>query len=83
MSCKIGVWNVRGLSQTTRQDEVISLIREQGLCMCVVVETHLRKKSVKSVGDRLFRNWSWVSNMGDCRSVCRMMVGWDNRKSVV
>jgi hypothetical protein len=39
MSYKIGVRNVRGLSQTTRQDEVISLIREEGLCMCVVVET--------------------------------------------
>ena len=66
MSCKIGAWNVRGLSQTSRQDEVISLIREEGLCMCAVVETHLRKKSVKSVGDSLFRNWSWVSNMDDC-----------------
>lgn len=78
MSCKIGAWNVWGLSQISRQDEVMSLIREEGLCMCAVVETHLRKKSVKGVGDSLFRNWSWVSNMVDCRSVCRMMVGWDN-----
>ena len=74
---KIAAWNVRGLSQTSRQDEVVSLIREQSLCMCAVVETHLRKKSVKVVGDRLFRNWSWASNMADCRSVCRIMVGWN------
>ena len=77
MSYKIGAWNVRGLSQTTRQDEVVSFIRENGLCMCVVLESHLRKKMVKTVGDSIFRNWSWVSNIENCRSVCRIMVGWD------
>lgn len=78
MMMKIGAWNVRGLSQTTRQDEVISLIREERLSMCAVLETHLRKKFVKSVGDNTFGNWNWLSNIGDCRSVCRIMVGWDS-----
>lgn len=77
MIVKIGAWNVCGLSLKNQQDEVITLIREDGLSMCVVVETHLRKKFVKPAGDYTFGNWSWVSNIGDCRSVCRIMVGWD------
>lgn len=74
---KIGAWNVRGLSQTTRQDEVKLLINEEGLSMCAVVETHLRKKSINCVGDSLFGKWDWVSNIENCRGVCRIMVGWD------
>ena len=78
MNIKIGAWIVRGMSTTDRQDEVISLIKEEGLGMCAVVETHLRKKFIKTVGDNIFGNWNWVSNMVECRGVCRIMVGWDS-----
>ena len=78
MIVKLGAWNIRGLSKITRQDEMKKFIREEGLSMCVVVETRLRKKFVKQAGDNVFDKWSWVSNIGDCRSVCRIMVGWDS-----
>ena len=32
----------------------------------------------ENVGDNVFGKWSWVSNIGNCRSVCRIMVGWDS-----
>ena len=54
MIVKLGSWNIRGLSKTTRQDEMKKFIREECLSMCVVVETRLRKKFVKQAGDNVF-----------------------------
>ena len=79
MLVKIGSWNIRGMSKTTRQDEVKAFVREERLSMCAIVETRLRKKYVKPVGDYVFDNWNWVANIGNCRSVCRIMVGWDSK----
>ena len=78
MLVKIGAWNIRGLSKTKRQDEVKALIREEKFSMCAIVETRLRKIFVKPVGENIFGNWSWVSNIENCRSICTIMVGWDN-----
>ncbi|GKE62092.1 RNA-directed DNA polymerase, eukaryota, reverse transcriptase zinc-binding domain protein [Tanacetum coccineum] len=53
MIVKIGCWNIRGLLQTSKEDEVKLFIREECLSMCAIVETRLRKKSVNTVCERL------------------------------
>ncbi|GJX51879.1 RNA-directed DNA polymerase, eukaryota [Tanacetum coccineum] len=44
MKCyfKARIWNVRGMCSSTKQDEVINLIAEERLNVCVTLETHLR-----------------------------------------
>ena len=75
MTIKIAAWNIRGMSTTSKQDEIKMLINENDLSMCVVVETQLNKKVVTKVCDRIFRRWSWLSNTTDSNKGCRIVVG--------
>ena len=78
MSIKVAAWNIRGLTHSTKQDEVKLLISENHLNMCAVIETRLIKKMVKPVCDNVFGNWNWVSNSVDSAKGCRIVVGWDS-----
>ncbi|GKD69879.1 RNA-directed DNA polymerase, eukaryota, reverse transcriptase zinc-binding domain protein [Tanacetum coccineum] len=68
-------WNIRGLSQTSKEDEVKLFIREECLSMCAIVETRLRKKSVNTVCERLNAGWAWTSNAVESRKGCIIIVG--------
>ncbi|GJZ37317.1 RNA-directed DNA polymerase, eukaryota, reverse transcriptase zinc-binding domain protein [Tanacetum coccineum] len=65
------------MTNTSKQDEVKLLIREEKVSMCAVIETQVSKKFVNQVGDNIFGNWNWVSNSVDSNRGCRIMVGWD------
>ncbi|GJX06167.1 RNA-directed DNA polymerase, eukaryota, reverse transcriptase zinc-binding domain protein [Tanacetum coccineum] len=73
----VSMAQVHGLTQTSKQDEVKLLIREERISMCAIVETRLRKKSVNSVCENLNEDWLWVSNAVESRKGCRIIVGWD------
>ena len=75
MTIKIVAWNIRGMSTTSKQDEIKMLINENDLSMCVVVETQFNKKVVTKVCDRIFRRWSLLSNTTDSNKGCRIVVG--------
>ncbi|GJV02850.1 RNA-directed DNA polymerase, eukaryota, reverse transcriptase zinc-binding domain protein [Tanacetum coccineum] len=60
-------YQLLGLTQTSKQDEVKLLIREERISMCAIVETRLRKKSVNSVCENLNEDWLWVSNAVESR----------------
>ncbi|GKA31462.1 RNA-directed DNA polymerase, eukaryota, reverse transcriptase zinc-binding domain protein [Tanacetum coccineum] len=65
------------MTNTSKQDEVKLLIREEKVSMCAIIETQVSKKFVNQVGDNVFGNWNWVSNSVDSNRGCRIMVGWD------
>ena len=78
MNIKIAAWNIRGMTDTSKQDEVKLLISENKLSMCAIIETRLIKKVVKPVCDKVFGSWNWVSNSVDSSKGCRIAVGWDS-----
>ena len=78
MNIKIASWNIRGMTDTSKQDEVKFLILENKLSMCAVIETSLIKKTVKPVCDKVFGSWNWVSNSVESNKGCRIAVGWDS-----
>ncbi|GKA72537.1 RNA-directed DNA polymerase, eukaryota, reverse transcriptase zinc-binding domain protein [Tanacetum coccineum] len=63
MDLKISIWNIRGMSSSSKQDEVSNLIREEKLHACVVLETHLKNKHLGKVCDNVFGPWNWFSNV--------------------
>ena len=77
MNIKLAAWNIRGLTCTSKHDEVKLLISENSLCMCAIIETRLIKKVVDSVCSNVFGNWEWVSNSVESSKGCRIAVGWD------
>ena len=77
MNLQFAAWNIRGMTNTSKQDEVKLLISENNLKMCAVIETRLIKKVVNSVCNNVFGNWDWVSNSVDSSKGCRIAVGWD------
>ena len=78
MNIKIVACNVRGLTNTSKQDEVKLLISENNLNMCAITKTRLIKNMVKPVCDNVFGRWSWASNSTVSNKGCRIVVGWDS-----
>ncbi|GKB78030.1 RNA-directed DNA polymerase, eukaryota, reverse transcriptase zinc-binding domain protein, partial [Tanacetum coccineum] len=52
-------------------------MRKNGISLCGIIETQLKKKFVKKVCDDVFGSWSWASNSIDSSKGCRIVVGWD------
>ena len=78
MNCTIAAWNIRGMTDTSKQDKVKLLISENKLNMCAIIETRLIKKAVNACYDNIFGSWNWVSNSVDSNRGCRIAVGCDN-----
>lgn len=72
--------NIRGLNTSDKQKEVQKIIVEEKLQMCVVLETHVKYRNVKKIGDKVFGNWEFVTNAEDNNQGCRIMCGWDQNK---
>ncbi|XP_071715137.1 uncharacterized protein [Rutidosis leptorrhynchoides] len=80
MDFKAASWNIRGMSSIDKQDEVIKFIKDEKLCICTLVETHLKPDNISKVCDRIFGVWKWYSNIGVSPNSCRIIVGWDPNK---
>ena len=74
MELKLGIWNVRGMSSSTKQGEVVNFIRTEKLNVCITIETHLKSKQLDKVCGRVFGNWYWFSNMRNSDKGCRIIV---------
>ncbi|KAJ9536550.1 hypothetical protein OSB04_un000302 [Centaurea solstitialis] len=73
----IGCWNIRGLNAPEKQQEVRSFIRNNGIQLCAVLESHVRLESLKNVCENTFGRWSWISNQAHSEYGTRIIVAWD------
>ncbi|KAJ9536546.1 hypothetical protein OSB04_un000298 [Centaurea solstitialis] len=73
----LAFWNIRGMNAVDKQQELRSLISNNNLHVCAVLETHLRLEVLQSVCDRTFRRWAWVSNQAQSNHGTRIIVAWD------
>lgn len=54
MIYNIAAWNVKGLCSSLKQKEIKKVIRDNGLSLCGIIETQLRKKFVEKVYNNVF-----------------------------
>lgn len=57
--------------------ELTDLIRVNKIGLCSVLETHVARHNVKSVFNKMFRRWPWMSDSEHCMKGCRIVIGWD------
>ncbi|GJZ46414.1 RNA-directed DNA polymerase, eukaryota, reverse transcriptase zinc-binding domain protein [Tanacetum coccineum] len=77
MDFKMAVWNIRGINNELKQKDVVNMLRDEKLQFCAFIETHLKTKSIEKVGNRVFGNWNWCSNVHHSPTSCRIMMGWN------
>ncbi|GJR24075.1 retrovirus-related pol polyprotein from transposon TNT 1-94 [Tanacetum coccineum] len=75
MAKSMNVEDIRGSS--SKQDEVVNIIREEKLNVCVILETHLKSNQLEKVCGMVLGTWNWVSNMRQSDKGCRVIVGWN------
>lgn len=78
MMFKFASWNIRGLNDLTKQDEVKKLISSNHLSLCGILETRVSRCNVVNVCNKVFYNWKWLSNSDMCSGGTRIVVGWDS-----
>ncbi|XP_071726744.1 uncharacterized protein [Rutidosis leptorrhynchoides] len=61
-----------------KQDEVKNLIKDERLCICAVLETHLKAHNIDKACKYVFRRWHWRSNIRNSPNSCRIILGWNN-----
>ena len=69
---KFSCWNVRGLNA-----QVKSLIHEDGISLCAILETHIKDTSIHEICSFTFGRWGWISNAMHCSRGTRMIIAWD------
>ena len=56
-------WNVRGLNRPNKREDIKCFLNKQDIVIVSLLETKVKKENIKGVADRLFRGWSWVTNV--------------------
>ncbi|GJV90082.1 RNA-directed DNA polymerase, eukaryota, reverse transcriptase zinc-binding domain protein [Tanacetum coccineum] len=67
------------MSKELRHNDAKKFIHDENVNMCAFIETHLKAKNIKKVGDKVFRDWNWDSNIQQTSNCYRIMVGWNPR----
>ncbi|GJV73508.1 RNA-directed DNA polymerase, eukaryota, reverse transcriptase zinc-binding domain protein [Tanacetum coccineum] len=80
MDLNMAVWNIRGMCTSDKQKEVRSLMNEEKLQLCGIIETHVKYSKILKIGEKVFGNWDFISNGEDNNQGCRIMVGWNPNK---
>ena len=62
MILQIAAWNVKGMCSSLKPKEIKKFIRVNGISLCGIIETQLRKKFVEPVCNNVFAGWDWISN---------------------
>ena len=78
MDLRIGIWNIRGMGTSDKQKEVAKLILEEKLQVCAAIETRLKSNKLVKACNSAFGNWTWISNMNQCKKGCRISIGWNS-----
>ena len=58
----ISCWNIRGLNDSFKQEEIKKLIRGQQLDLMSIIETKVRLVNKNRIMENLFRNWDTLDN---------------------
>ncbi|KAJ9536540.1 hypothetical protein OSB04_un000292, partial [Centaurea solstitialis] len=73
----IASWNIRGLNAPDKQQEVRSFVRNNGVHICAILETHVRVESLRGICERTFGRWDWISNQAHSEFGTRILIAWD------
>ncbi|GJX73332.1 RNA-directed DNA polymerase, eukaryota, reverse transcriptase zinc-binding domain protein [Tanacetum coccineum] len=66
-----------GISNEVKQNEAIKFLSEENLHVCAFIETHLKQNSILRVGNKIFGQWEWISNIHHSPTSCRIIMGWN------
>lgn len=77
MMLKFASWNVRGLNDLSKQDEVVKFISKNNISLCAIIKTRIRSFKVAKICNKVFFRWEWLTNMDSCVGGTRIIVGWD------
>ncbi|GKB20366.1 RNA-directed DNA polymerase, eukaryota, reverse transcriptase zinc-binding domain protein, partial [Tanacetum coccineum] len=77
---KMGMWNIRSMNQSKKQESVLNFIQNEKISICGIVETHLKPPKISKAANKAFGGWDWVSNSVYSTNSCRILVGWDKNK---
>jgi len=68
-------WNVRGLNRPNKQEDIKYFLNKQGLGITALLEIKIKKENISLVAERMFRGWSWTTNVEAHPKVC-IWVAW-------
>jgi len=58
----IASWNVRGLNNPNKQEDVKLFLNKSKIGLVGLMETKVRKENEMEVSQRLFGGWQWHTN---------------------
>ncbi|GKB17442.1 hypothetical protein Tco_0851365 [Tanacetum coccineum] len=61
-----------------QQNEVMHVILENNLSVCVILESHVVDSNLARICARVFRHWDWTSNGTCCDKGTRIILGWNH-----
>ncbi|KAK9665946.1 hypothetical protein RND81_14G148100 [Saponaria officinalis] len=73
----ISSWNVRGMNDTLKQQEVLDFLQMNKVDYGALIETHIKAHAVNVVKRRFFQKYNLVTNL-DFHSGGRLWVLWDS-----
>ena len=73
----IASWNIRGMNQSPKQNEVRQVISENKLSVCAILESHIACSRLDVLCKKVFRSWDWTSNGHLCSKGSRIVLGWN------
>ncbi|GKA73602.1 hypothetical protein Tco_0779904 [Tanacetum coccineum] len=73
----VGISNVC-VRTSDKQVEVRKFMKDDRLSMCAIIETRIKSKKLRKIGDGIFKDWDWVNNMRHCDKGCRIILGWNS-----
>ncbi|GKD40666.1 RNA-directed DNA polymerase, eukaryota, reverse transcriptase zinc-binding domain protein [Tanacetum coccineum] len=79
MDLKIGCWNIRGLSTSDKQKEIMKFISEECLSVCAIVETHIKAKRIQKIGDLIYGRTVMCNKRNFCSIVYAANGGMERR----
>ncbi|KAJ9536435.1 hypothetical protein OSB04_un000393 [Centaurea solstitialis] len=66
-----------GLNAPDKQQEVKSLIRNNNISICAVLESHVRVDALRGICAATFGRWDWISNQAVSEFGTRIIIAWD------
>ncbi|GAV93108.1 Exo_endo_phos domain-containing protein, partial [Cephalotus follicularis] len=73
-----GSWNIRGLNNPLKQEEVGRFLVANNVVICGLLETRTREDKVQNIISRICKNWEWTTNHL-FSELGRIWVVWDPR----
>ena len=73
----IASWNIRGMNQSPKQNEVRQVISENQLSIFAILESHVSQSRLQELCIKVFKGWDWTSNGSFCSSGTRIVLGWN------